>query len=118
MSTTVTASFQSTRKFYDDKNYPRGISRSGDYSIKEFTLLENHGVAFIELSSGIRKAETPAEERFIKVCRGELEASTKEELTWLKYQTKVLSPKQFHTLFGNSKVESENEVTENEELEG
>lgn len=106
------SSFKSVRKFYDDRNYPRGISRSGDYSIKEVILLESHGVAFAELSSGMKAPQTPEEEQFVKVCRGELEAITKEEKTWLKYQAKVLSPKHFHTLFGKSKVETDSDETE------
>ena len=37
----MAASFSVTRRFFDDKNYPRGFSRHGDYTIKESQVLEN-----------------------------------------------------------------------------
>ena len=36
----MAASFSVTRRFFDDKNYPRGFSRHGDYTIKESQVLE------------------------------------------------------------------------------
>lgn len=107
MSTTNISveSFQTSRKFYDDIHYPRGISRSGDYSLKEVSLLENHGVAFLELSNGKREPCNDVEIQFLKVCQGDILPTTAEEKTWVKYKTKTLTPKQFHTLFGRNKVE-------------
>lgn len=111
-------SFQTSRKFYDDVNYPRGISRSGDYSLKEVSLLENHGVAFLALADGKRTPINDIETQFLKVCQGELSPKTAEEKTWVKYKNKTLTPKQFHTLFGRSKVEVDPEVeTEPDDLE-
>ena len=96
-------SFVTTRKFYDDKNYPRGMGRSGDYSISEVTILEKYGVALQEIASGKREPKTAEEEHFKAVCTEGVAATTAIEKAWLKYQNKVLSPKQFHTLFGSSK---------------
>ncbi|GLX82456.1 DUF413 domain-containing protein [Thalassotalea eurytherma] len=112
-------SFQSTRRFYDDKNYPRGINRSGDYSISEVKILEQHGVALQEIANGKRVAVTAEEQQFKAVCDGERSAETKIEKTWLKYQNKVLSPKQFHTLFGTRKVDDDgdNSPTDLEDIE-
>lgn len=112
-------SFKASRKFYDDKNYPRGMSRSGDYSINEVTILEKYGTALSELSSGNRAPITAEEEHFVGVCNGELNAETAIEKTWLKYQNKILTPKQFHTLFGRSKVDSnvEDEPADLDDLE-
>ena len=42
----MAASFSVTRRFFDDKNYPRGFSRHGDYTIKESQVLEQYGQAF------------------------------------------------------------------------
>ena len=106
-------SFQTNRKFYDDINYPRGIGRSGDYSIKDVSLLENHGMAFLELSSDKREPKNDIEIQFLKVCRGDILPSTLEEKVWIKYQRKILTLKQFHTLFGRNKVC----VNENNDLE-
>ncbi len=48
-------SFTTTNRF-DNKHYPRGFSRHGDFTIKEAQLLERFGYAFNELDSG----KTPA----------------------------------------------------------
>lgn len=109
MTTTnlMSESFQTTRKFYDDKNYPRGMSRSGDYSIKEVFILETYGTALTELASGKRAPVTPEEQQFQDVCQEQLAPNTDIEKAWVKYQQKVLTPKHFYTLFGSSKVKND-----------
>jgi uncharacterized protein YifE (UPF0438 family) len=47
-------SFTTTNRFFDNKHYPRGFSRHGDFTIKEAQLLERHGYAFNELELGKR----------------------------------------------------------------
>ena len=54
-------SFSVTRRFFDDKNYPRGFARHGDYTIKEAQVLEQHGQAFRALDAGERKPATKEE---------------------------------------------------------
>ena len=49
------ASFSVTRRFFDDKNYPRGFSRHGDYTIKESQVLEQYGQAFHALDLALRE---------------------------------------------------------------
>lgn len=98
-------SFIANRKFYDDKNYPRGMSRSGDFTLAEVQLIEQYGVALQEISAGKREPQTEDEIHFKSVCDGEQPPNNSIEKAWMKYQDKVLSPKQFHTLFGRSKVE-------------
>lgn len=61
----MAASFSVTRRFFDDKNYPRGFSRHGDYTIKESQVLEQYGQAFKALDSGERK---PATKRRKRIC--------------------------------------------------
>jgi len=109
-------SFQTNRKFYDDANYPRGLNRSGDFSIKEVALLEDYGIAFLELSSGKRAPETDAEVQFLEVCQGKVLPNTAEEKVWIKYHNKILTPKQFHTLFGRHKVQI-TEDTESDDID-
>ncbi|MFP1461867.1 DUF413 domain-containing protein [Escherichia coli] len=41
--------FTTTNRYFDNKHYPRGFSRHGDFTIKEAQLLERHGSAFNEL---------------------------------------------------------------------
>lgn len=108
-------SFKSNRPFYDDRNYPKGISRSGDYSLKEAQLLEKHGAALLELANGKRQPINQEEKDFIAVCNAEKPAESFIEKAWLKYQNKVLSPKQFHTLFGRTKVQGESDDSPSDE---
>ncbi|MBC0404694.1 DUF413 domain-containing protein, partial [Escherichia coli] len=46
-------SFTTTNRYFDNKHYPRGFSRHGDFTIKEAQLLERHGYAFNELDLGM-----------------------------------------------------------------
>lgn len=48
-------SFTTTNRYFDNKHYPRGFSRHGDFTIKEAQLLERHGYAFNELDLGKRE---------------------------------------------------------------
>lgn len=105
-------SFVTSRKFYDDKNYPRGLSRSGDFTLNEGRILEAHGVAMQELMSGTRAPVNEEEERFVLVCEGSADATSSFEKAWKKYQNKVLSPKHFHTLFGRNKVDSDDSAVD------
>ncbi|WP_392561555.1 DUF413 domain-containing protein [Orbus sturtevantii] len=93
-------SFFSQQRFFDNKNYPRGFSRHGDFTIKESLLLEKYGTAFKELDNEIRKPSTAEEKSFVSVCRGKKEASNEYEKIWLKYLNCVNKAKKFHTLSG------------------
>lgn len=96
----MSESFATKQRFLDSKNYPRGFSRHGDFSIKEASLLEKFGHAFRELSSGQRAPLTEDEKHFILVCKREEPPATENEKVWLKYLEKVSKPKKFHTLSG------------------
>lgn len=63
-------SFTTTNRFFDNKHYPRGFARHGDFTIKEAQLLERHGFAFNELDLGKREPGTEEEVQFVAVCRG------------------------------------------------
>ena len=102
----IKESFQTSRKFYDDKNYPRGMNRSGDYSLSEVNILEKYGIALSAIASGAAEPKTEEEIQFKAVCDNEIAPTTAIEKAWLKYQNKILTPKQFHTLFGRSKVDA------------
>ncbi|NMP32129.1 DUF413 domain-containing protein [Thalassotalea sp. M1531] len=110
-------SFKANRKFYDDRNYPRGLSRSGDFTLSEVQILETYGIALQELANDKRSPINEDEQRFINVCKGVASPESKIEKAWLKYQNKVLSPKQFHTLFGRTKVEANDDDTATESLD-
>ncbi|WP_114194966.1 DUF413 domain-containing protein [Edaphovirga cremea] len=93
-------SFITTNRFFDNKFYPRGFSRHGDFTIKEAQLLERYGYAFNELDLGKRQPVTDEENQFVAVCRGEREPETEAEKVWSKYVTRIRRPKRFHTLSG------------------
>ncbi len=93
-------SFSVERRFFDDKNYPRGFSRHGDYTIKESQALEQYGQAFKALDSGERKPVTAEERAFVAFCKGERPAETFLEKTWDKYRSHISTTKRVYTLSG------------------
>ena len=93
-------SFSVTRRFFDDKNYPRVFARHGDYTIKEAQALEQYGQAFRALDSGERKPVTKEEKSFVAFCRGERAAETFFEKTWQKYCSRISTNKRLYTLSG------------------
>lgn len=93
-------SFVTTHRFFDNKNYPRGFSRHGDFTIKQAQVLERLGYAFNELDLGQREPVTAEEKAFVAVCRGEKEPDTEAEKIWIKYIARIRKPKRFHTLSG------------------
>ncbi|OON38019.1 hypothetical protein BTJ39_19615 [Izhakiella australiensis] len=93
-------SFATSNRFFDNKNYPRGFSRHGDFTIKEAQLLERHGHAFNDLDLAKREPTTDEERQFLDVCRGLREPQTEPERVWSKYMARIKRPKRFHTLSG------------------
>lgn len=94
-------SFSVTRRFFDDKNYPRGFSRHGDYTIRESQTLEQFGQACLALENGERKPATAEEKQFVAVMKGEREAETTLEKVWLKYRALTSKTKRIYTLSGD-----------------
>lgn len=94
-------SFSVTRRFFDDKNYPRGFSRHGDYTIRESQTLEQFGQACLALETGERKAKTADEKQFVAVVKGEKAPETFLEKTWVKYRTLTSKTKRIYTLSGD-----------------
>jgi len=87
MSTAV--SFVSHKKFYGEEHFPYGIARSGEFTRKQASLLEDHGTAYYELHHGLRTPSTVEEKAFLKVCTGEKAAQTPHELAWQRYCEKT-----------------------------
>lgn len=105
------------KAFFDAKHFPRGFSRSGEFSISESYLLEKFGDTLNQLATGSLKPENEEERRFVAVCQGKYCPESSPEKLWLKYVEKT-SPKKFHTLFGSRKVSSVNDIEKDlEELE-
>ena len=77
------------KAFSDNRHYPYGLERSGDFSIREAELLRRLGETFRRLEVGEHQAVNEVEEQFLKMIRGEKEASTDCEKLWLKYRARV-----------------------------
>ena len=92
-------SFSVTRRYFDDKNYPRGFARHGDYTIREAQVLEQYGQACLALETGERTAE---EKRFVAVMKGDEIAESIIEKAWLKYRSLTTKSKRIYTLSGNA----------------
>ena len=95
-------SFSVTRRYFDDKNYPRGFARHGDYTIREAQVLEQYGQACLALETGERKAATAEEKRFVAVMKGDESAESIIEKAWLKYRSLTTKSKRIYTLSGNA----------------
>ena len=90
-------SFTTTNRYFDNKHYPRGFSRHGDFTIK-------------------REPVTEEEKLFVAVCRGEREPVTEAERVWSKYMTRIKRPKRFHTLSGGKpQVEGAEDYTDSDD---
>ena len=89
-------SFSVTRRYFDDKNYPRGFARHGDYTIREAQILEQYGQACLALEA------TAEEERFVAVMKGDEIAESIIEKAWLKYRSLTTKSKRIYTLSGNA----------------
>lgn len=100
-------SFSVTRRFFDDKNYPRGLGRHGDFTIKEAEILGKYGEALKELSSGKRKPTTKEEKNFVACCKNKRDPETLIEKVWHKYQLKTSSNRRVYTLSGGMENVSE-----------
>lgn len=78
-------SFVSGKEFRDDKNFPHGFSRSGNFSRNESEVLAKGGIVANALLSGDQKPKSKAHKQFLAVCRGEKDAESLFEKLWLKY---------------------------------
>lgn len=102
-------SFAANRRFFDDRNFPKGFTRSGRFTLAEGNLLEKHGVAMQELEEGKRAPVNDEEKRFLQVCKGEEAAVSMFEKTWVKYKQRVQEKRKFHTVFGKKRIANDSD---------
>lgn len=86
------AEFTCNRAFYDNKHYPRGFSRSGDFSLKEAQVLTRYGSLLNSLMEGKVAPANEYQSHFVQVTRGEAAPEHPLEKLWLKYLDKVSRP--------------------------
>ncbi|MGR5002325.1 DUF413 domain-containing protein [Vibrio celticus] len=92
---------QGKTRFYDNKHFSRGFSKSGDFTLVEDEILTFFGSTLLALESGDLTPKNQSELDFLEVVQGKKEPSTKLEKTWAKYVKLSRGKKRFHTL--NSK---------------
>ncbi len=96
--------FVSQRQFYDDQNFPRGFSRSGNFTLLEASILEQHGVVLKGLYNKTLEPQNEMQKQFLAVVNASAEPSNPIERAWLKYLKLTTCKTKFHTLFGRSKI--------------
>ena len=101
--TALKHAFASDKLFYDDANFPRGFSRSGNFTLLEAEILENYGNILQALHKKTAQPSNELQTQFVKTSQGEQEPSNSFEKAWLKYLKLTTSAARFHTVFGKSK---------------
>ncbi len=90
-------SFESGKRFNDLQHFPRGIRRSGEFTVAEAELLEQHGHAMLELYQGKRQPQDEVETAFMdRIQAGEASGNPFAKV-WFKY-LKVIGPRRVHRL--------------------
>lgn len=90
-------SFESEKRFNDLQHFPRGIRRSGNFTVGESDLLERHGHAMMELYQGKREPKDDVEAAFVERVKADDAAGNPFAKVWLKY-IKVIGPRRVHRL--------------------
>ena len=115
----MTQIHKGSRPFFDDKHFPQGFNRSGDFTVPEAKLLTEYGSRLKQLSEHQITADNEDESHFLLVLDGKAEAQTPLEKVWLKYIT-ISTPKTFTSIYGAYKpdvdLESDTDTTTETEL--
>lgn len=111
------------KRFYDDKAFPRGFAKSGNFTIMEEELLINYGDTLYGLEQGNIEPENSEEKHFLKALKDPKKANSKLETTWLKYIKYSRGRKNFYTLSSKKPTLSQSlidlpEESNHAELEG
>ena len=105
--TMITDIRKSPSPFYDDANFPRGFSRSGEFSVTESNILSQYGNTLKKLADGSLMPDNPEEKRFTEAADGKVEVETQIEKTWKKYISLTTTPKVFHSIYGSHRPNEE-----------
>ncbi|WP_218313288.1 DUF413 domain-containing protein [Alteromonas antoniana] len=112
----LTREILSKRMFSDPKHYPYGFGRSGDFSISESKMLQQHGSLIAALVDGELSPENEEEHGYLEAAFGHREPVTSAEKAWVKYQKRINRPKTA-SIYGSTKpddVDSDNDVVDDD----
>ncbi|NRB40575.1 MAG: DUF413 domain-containing protein [Pseudomonadales bacterium] len=101
--------FEAGCQFRDNKHFPVGFSRSGEFTLQQSEILEQYGSILQELEEGELKAKTREQKHFMAVCSGKKGADTLLEKAWLKYRT-LTHDEACVSAFGQLKNQSTDEI--------
>lgn len=90
-------SFESEKLFNDFQHFARGIRRSGEFSIRESTILENYGTAMMELHLGEREPADETEKVFLEQLHSG-DVITDPNAKIFKKYLQVIQPRRLHRL--------------------
>jgi uncharacterized protein YifE (UPF0438 family) len=109
--------FRSGKKlFYDNKKFPRGFGKSGEFTLAEEQLLVRFGETMQNLENGELAPTTDAEKQFVAELNSEQVPSSKMAKVWIKYVRLARGRKRFHTLNGRNKSDVSDDYTDDEVL--
>ncbi|MGY3942541.1 DUF413 domain-containing protein [Aeromonas tecta] len=90
-------SFESDKRFNDFKHFPRGLRRSGEFTVAEADSLEKYGTVMLALYQGNLAPRDEVESAFIEQVKSGAAGSNPHAKVWFKY-LKVIGPKRVHRL--------------------
>ena len=90
-------SFVSDKRFNDFQHFPRGLRRSGQFTVAEADTLEQYGQAMLELYQGKREPADEVEITFIERVQAGDATGSPHAKVWFKY-LKVIGPRRVHRL--------------------
>ncbi|WP_220720001.1 DUF413 domain-containing protein [Agarivorans litoreus] len=102
------------KRFYDDKRFKRGFSKSGDFTLMESELLSLYGETMRALDAGEILPEGEQEKRFLLVCSQQIEPEGRLEKIWMKYKKLAQTRRRFHTLNSRGKPSADNFQSEDD----
>ncbi len=109
-------SFESDKPFNDFEHFPRGIRRSGRFSIKESTLLEECGAVMMDLYKDLREPQDETEKTFLKEVKSSSVATDPYAKVFKKYLREI-SPKKTHNLTATASDDDDSSFGGNEDIE-
>ncbi|RKF20195.1 DUF413 domain-containing protein [Alginatibacterium sediminis] len=104
-----------SKRFYDDRKFPKGFSKSGCFTLNEAELLSLYGDTMLSLENGSLSPENADEKHFLKVLKNPSKASSAIEHLWLKYTKLARGRRNFHTLNSYKKSPANDAVNDEDD---
>ncbi len=102
------------KRYFDNKAFPRGFGKSGNFTLVEDDVLSSYGQTLIQLESGELLPINAEEKHFLKVLKNPGKARSRIEQIWLKYLLLSRGRRTFYPLTGMSKRYDRPKVVESE----